>query len=283
MILFKKSAELHKWIDDQRQNGKSIGFVPTMGALHRGHLSLVKASNKAHPITVCSIFVNPTQFNDSIDFDLYPVTIEKDIDMLEEAGTAILFLPSVKEIYPGGLKQKEKYPLGYLETILEGKFRPGHYQGVCQVVQQLLEIVKPDELFLGQKDYQQCMVLAKLVELLEMHEQTRVTVSPTLREPDGLAMSSRNMRLNSEERKKAPFIYYSLNYIREHIKPGKLESFRIRSQSILEEQGFKLDYFEIADAKTLEPVNDWDGEQDLVTLVAAYLNDVRLIDNLVLD
>src|SRR5690242_13565632 len=201
MILFKKVIDLRKWLDHQRQTENNIGFVPTMGALHSGHLSLIEASKKENSITVSSIFVNPTQFNDPTDFEKYPVTIEKDIDLLEGIGCDAIFLPSVEEIYPNGTKSVKHYELGYLEKILEGKFRPGHFQGVCMVVERLLEIVEPDKLYLGQKDFQQCMVIRKLISLMGKENTISLEISPTLREPDGLAMSSRNVRLNEEERK----------------------------------------------------------------------------------
>ena len=164
MILLKK-LEL-RIPGHSAEKGKTIGFVPTMGALHAGHISLIKASKNENPITVCSIFVNPTQFNDPKDFEKYPVTIEKDIDMLKEAGCDVLFLPSVEEMYPEGIVTENHYDLGYLETILEGKFRPGHFQGVCMVMQRLLKIVSRIDLYLGQKDYQQCMVIKRLIELM---------------------------------------------------------------------------------------------------------------------
>ncbi|MFZ1534928.1 MAG: pantoate--beta-alanine ligase, partial [Chitinophagaceae bacterium] len=201
MILFKKATDLRKWVDAQSKKGNSIAFVPTMGALHAGHISLIDAASKENQVTISSIFVNPTQFNDLKDFEKYPITIEKDIEMLEAAGCNVLFLPSVKEIYPEGIKPEMQYELGYIETILEGKFRPGHFQGVCMVVHRLLDIVQPDNLYLGQKDYQQCMVISKLVELINQQDTIKVNICPTLREKDGLAMSSRNMRLNEDERK----------------------------------------------------------------------------------
>ena len=168
-----------------------------------------------------SIFINPTQFNDPTDFKKYPVTLEKDIVMLEAAGCDILFLPSVEEIYPDGTTTTMHYDLGYLETILEGHYRPGHFQGVCMVVHRLLDIVKPDNLYIGQKDYQQCMVIKRLIELIGMKDLIQVNISPTLREPDGLAMSSRNMRLSDEERKNAVNIYQTLHFVKEQIADGR--------------------------------------------------------------
>jgi len=283
MILFKKAVALSEWLDAQRKNGHRIGFAPTMGALHQGHISLIDESKKDNPLTVSSIFVNPAQFNDPKDFEKYPITIEKDIAMLEAAGCDVLFLPSVTEMYPDGIKALRHYDLGFLETSLEGEFRPGHFQGVCMVVHRLLEIVQPDNLYLGQKDYQQCMVISRLVELIGMKDRVTVNVCPTLRESDGLAMSSRNMRLNKEERKAAATIYQSMIYIKEHLVPGNSTEIIIKAKAMLAGAGFRTDYLELADATTLLPVTEWDGEQKLVILAAAFLNEVRLIDNLLVN
>jgi pantoate--beta-alanine ligase len=281
MLLVKKTADLRDYLDKKEREGNQIGFVPTMGALHKGHISLIESSVKDNSITVCSIFVNPTQFNDPKDFEKYPVTIGKDIYMLESAGCNVLFLPSVQEIYPEGKLEKMHYDLGYLETILEGKYRPGHFQGVCMVVHRLLDIVRPRNLYLGQKDYQQCMVIKKLIELIGQ-TGIKVNICPTLREPDGLAMSSRNMRLNKEEREQAPAIYRSLQYIKENLQKGNLHDLKTIASTKLAEQNFKVDYIEIADASTLQLINQWDGKQKLVALAAAFLNEVRLIDNMIL-
>ncbi len=283
MILFKKADSLHQWIDAQQKKGLRVGFVPTMGALHPGHIPLIQSSKKDNNSTISSIFVNPTQFNDPKDFAKYPVTIEKDILQLEQAGCDTLLLPSVEEIYPKGTTLKTQYELGKIETLLEGKYRPGHYQGVCQVVHRLLDIVQPNNLYLGQKDYQQCMVIARLVELMSKKKDIHINICPTLREADGLAMSSRNMRLNAEERQKAVLIIRSLSYIKENIGSNGIESIKNKANAMLTNEGFRVDYIEIADAKTLEPASNWDGNQKLVALVAAYLNEVRLIDNLVLN
>lgn len=281
MILFKKAADLSKWLEIQRKNKINTGFVPTMGALHSGHISLIEFSKKDNPVTVASIFVNPAQFNDPKDFEKYPVTIERDINMLEQAGCDVLFLPSVMEMYPAGTAPAKHYNLGFLETVLEGKYRPGHFQGVCLVVERLLEIVRPHNLYLGQKDYQQCMVLARLVEL--MQQDTKVNICPTLRENDGLAMSSRNMRLNEAERKTAVAIYQSLSAIKENLKPGDTASLIQKATDLLEKAGFRIDYVEIADAASLSHISNWDGKQKAVALAAAFLNEVRLIDNMLLN
>ena len=283
MIIFKKTRDLHKWLEAQRLAGISIGFVPTMGALHTGHLSLIESSIKANPVTVCSIFVNPTQFNDPKDFEKYPITIEKDIELLANAGCDILFLPSVKEIYPDELSPSLKYDLGYLERILEGKFRPGHFQGVCMVVHRLLEIVMPDNFYLGQKDYQQCMVIKKLLALIGLSNAILVNICPTLREPDGLAMSSRNVRLNEDERIKATAIFRNLSFIKENLTTGDLKGLKETAFRNLSEAGFNVDYIEIADANDLSIIDDWDGQKKLVALAAAFMTEVRLIDNILLN
>lgn len=288
MVLFKKVAGLQQYLTSLKQKGLKTGFAPTMGALHQGHLSLIESSRKVNAITVSSIFVNPAQFNDPKDFEKYPVTIEKDILMLETAGCDVLFLPSVEEIYPAGSPGKELYNLGYLETILEGKYRPGHFQGVCKVMDRLLDIVRPDNLYLGQKDYQQCMVITKLTELMGKKDSIITNICPTLRESDGLAMSSRNMRLNKEEREIAPGIYQTLTFIKKNLTKGSLRELKAKAFAKLVAQGFKPDYIEIADAATLQIINDpiaigWDGKQKLVALAATFLHEVRLIDNLLLN
>jgi pantoate--beta-alanine ligase len=282
MILFKKASELRTYLGAQTKTGKTTGFVPTMGALHDGHISLAKTSKKENNITVSSIFINPTQFNDKKDFEKYPVTIEKDIQMLEEAGCDILFLPSVAEMYPNGTAIQKHFELGQLETLLEGKYRPGHFQGVCMIVERLLETVLPHTLYIGQKDYQQCMVITKLVEIMGLKERTRISISPTLRGPGGLAMSSRNMRLSEEDKKTATTIYQTLCFIRDNIQPGDLVGLKDRAVAMLNEKNFKTDYVEIADASTLQPAEHWDGKQKLVTLIAAFLGEVRLIDNMII-
>jgi len=281
MILFKKIDALQAFIAEEKKKGSNIGFVPTMGALHNGHISLINTCKQSNQVTVSSIFINPTQFNDASDFEKYPVTLEKDIDMLEKNDCDVLFLPPVNEIYPEGLKDLPHYELGYLETVLEGKYRPGHFQGVCQVVHRLLNAVQPHHLYLGQKDYQQCMVIKKLIALTGLNIQ--VIISPTLREADGLAMSSRNMRLNEAERKQAVKLSETLLFIKKEIKPGYTGDLADRCFNYLSAEGFKPDYVAIANADNLELLENWDGKASAVALVAAYLNDVRLIDNMLLN
>lgn len=283
MILFKKAIDLRNYLDAQQKKALKIGFVPTMGALHEGHISLINAAKKENDITVCSIFVNPTQFNDPNDFKKYPITIEKDIYQLETSGCTILFLPSVDEIYPDGTSNKLTYDLGYLETILEGKFRPGHFQGVCMVVDRLLKIVLPDRLYLGQKDYQQCMVIKKLTGLIGLDKRIEIKVCPTLREKDGLAMSSRNVRLNEKERTDATVIYQSLLFLKENLDKKNIPQLKKEASALLENKGFRIDYVEMADADSLEAIAEWNGKRKVVALIAAFMNEVRLIDNMLLN
>ncbi len=274
MLIFKQAAQLFSYSKDQK-----IGFVPTMGALHKGHISLIQRAKKENDIVVCSIFINPSQFNNSEDFTKYPVTIERDTEQLIEAQCDILFLPSVLEMYPS-THTKKHYALGRIETLLEGYHRPNHFQGVCEVVDRLLEIVKPHQVYLGQKDYQQCMVINKLVEILGKKEEYKLIICPTLRAGNGLAMSSRNLRLSEEDQQKAGAIYRTLLYIKEHInKP--LDSTKQVAVKTLEAAGFTVDYVEIADATTLEPATS--PSQKLVGLVAATISNVRLIDNMLLN
>ena len=281
MIIFKHPKDLQSYIQNGAIDPNSIGFVPTMGALHKGHISLIQTARVENSLVVASIFVNPTQFTDQLDFEKYPSTIESDILKLENSGCDILFLPTVADIYPNGITANQQYNLGHLDTILEGKYRPGHFQGVCQIVHLLLQIISPGKLYLGQKDYQQCLVIKKMISLL--HIGTSVIICPTQREPDGLAMSSRNVRLTSIEREKATYIFKMLNYINENSKAEDLEKLEQIVQNKLTEQGFKVEYVAIADQLTLENIQFRDKPSTPVALIAAYINQVRLIDNLILN
>lgn len=276
MVIFKNISPLKGYLAGAKRHG-TVGFVPTMGALHQGHLALVRNARRENGLTVASIFVNPTQFNDPKDFQKYPITIENDIRLLEQEGCDVLFLPSVAEIYPAGLPANEHYELGMLDQVLEGKFRPGHFQGVCKVVNRLLDIVTPDTLYLGRKDYQQCMVITKLVDLKGI--STRISICPTFREEDGLAMSSRNVRLSAVGRAKAPLIYRTLQQAKEELKAGDLRPLREKLLETLRNGGFQPEYFEFARSSDLALRDHWDGKEELVALVAAFLDGVRLIDN----
>lgn len=279
MIIFKNASQVSSFLADKKSH-QQIGFVPTMGALHAGHLSLINFCKSQNDLTVCSIFVNPSQFNNPEDYKKYPVTIEQDVELLAKAGCDVLFLPMIDQVYPPDY-QKKIYDLGKLETILEGYYRPGHFQGVCQVVDRLLEIIQPHRIYFGQKDYQQCMVVTKLVKLLAKENEINIIIEPTVREADGLAMSSRNIRLNKEARATAITISKTLNYIRDHLKTESIPQLKRNSKEALEKEGFVVDYVEIANASTLDPAETKSGR--LVALVAASINNVRLIDNMILN
>ncbi|MGN6354357.1 MAG: pantoate--beta-alanine ligase [Parafilimonas sp.] len=281
MILFKTIRPLQTKLEKLRNNKLKIGFVPTMGALHAGHLALMKEAKKQCDIVVCSIFVNPTQFNDKSDFDKYPVTIEQDIFLLETNKTDILFLPSLNEIYPQGTQHVQHFELGYLENILEGKYRPGHFQGVCNVVHRLLNIVHPDILFLGRKDYQQYLVVKKMMQ--DFYPSINIKAVDTARETSGLAMSSRNMRLSTNAHSKATVIYQSLQFIQQHITERDVDWLKERAKEKILQGGFdKIDYVEICDAETLLPVTVAGPGKKFIALAAAFIEDVRLIDNILL-
>jgi pantoate--beta-alanine ligase len=282
MIVVSDKKNLQKSTDEFRAKNKKIGLVPTMGALHAGHKELVKRCISENDISVCSIFVNPTQFNNKEDLINYPKTPEKDIELLAQAGCDIVFMPDVGEMYPesGPANNKINISLGYLDEIMEGKFRPGHFMGVATIVHKLIGTVKPDRAYFGEKDYQQLLVIHTLVKQLSL--PTKIIPCPIVREKDGLAMSSRNTRLTFEERKQAPFIYEQLRFAKE--KAGKIgvgELLNIVNQKFSENPFFSLEYFEIADKNTLSPVEKWINT-GVIACVAAQLGKVRLIDNMVI-
>ncbi len=278
MIIFKKAADIHNYLLIKMEENQSIGFVPTMGALHEGHISLIIKSKAANSLTVCSIFVNPTQFNNPLDFEKYPITIESDISMLEEVDCDVLFLPSTNEIYPEEFV-KINYELGYLESILEGKYRPGHFQGVCMVVERLLRIIPCNTLYLGQKDYQQCMVIEKMISLRNM--DVHLVIAPTVRESDGLAMSSRNRRLSKDERQNATVIFSALMYMKSNIVNLSNENIIYEAKKMISEKGFDIDYVELTDCH-LNPLENTTSRNGIVALIAASVNKIRLIDNMTL-
>ncbi len=279
MVVLKTVSDIVALIGNNRVKGK-IGYVPTMGALHDGHLSLIKRCKEECAITVCSIFVNPTQFNDKSDFEKYPVKIEEDIALLIEAGCDYLFLPTVSEVYPSESKSI-KYDIGTLETLWEGKYRPGHFQGVCQVMHRFLQIIQPNTLYLGQKDYQQCMVIQKLIHLFGFN--TELIIGATIREKSGLAMSSRNIRLSEKDKDAAVAIYNSLVYIKERVAVEPSDAIKKKVDEKLLESGFtSIDYVAICNAETLESLNEFNDSIPTVALIAAYLDGVRLIDNLLI-
>ena len=279
MIILNTVFELQKYISDLKKQGKSVGFAPTMGALHEGHLSLVAAAKSKCDVSVCSIFVNPTQFNDPKDLEKYPRTEEKDSEMLRSAGNDILFMPSVNEVYPPGLDLKNALDFGAMATVMEGAFRPGHFDGMAQVVKRLLEIVQPDFLFMGQKDFQQFSVVQNM--LLQLKSDIQLVMCETMREKDGLAMSSRNVRLTPEHRKKAPLIYKTLSKVKKMSAKKTPEDIKSWAITQFVSPDFRPEYFEIVCGKTLQPIANFQESDFVVACVATWLGEVRLIDNIV--
>jgi pantoate--beta-alanine ligase len=281
MVIFKKVKDLENYLEKQGSGRRKTGFVPTMGALHKGHLSLVTAAKAGGKMVVCSIFVNPTQFNDKKDLEKYPVSTEDDIEMLEKVGCDVLFLPTAQEVYPGGEALTRTYDFGRLDSLLEGAQRPGHFRGVGQVVGRLLEIVKPDYLYMGQKDYQQCMVVKQLIGMMGSG-YPELVICPTTREADGLAMSSRNRRLTDPQRIVAACIYQCLVSIesKQHSDPFPLV--RKQCEELLAAKGFIPEYVALADARDLTLLEDYQADVPMVALIAARLGEVRLIDNVLL-
>jgi pantoate--beta-alanine ligase len=282
MVIFKNVADIQAYIAKQRADKAIIGFVPTMGALHKGHISLIEKAKKDGTLAVASIFINPTQFNDKEDFDKYPVTTGEDILMLTEAGCDVLLLPSVAEMYPEGTDKMQAYEFGQLEMILEGAHRPGHFKGVGQIVARLLDIVKADRLYMGQKDYQQCMIVKQLIGQVYNGTAPEMVMCPTSREQDGLAMSSRNRRLTEPQRALAGLLYQCLVSIQ--AKQGdKFQIVQKECNDLLTEKGLQPDYIALADANDLTLLNEYEPGRKMVALIAAKLGNVRLIDNMIIN
>ena len=281
MVIFKRTQDIIEYVSAEKGKGSKYGFVPTLGALHEGHLSLIARARNEGQAVICSIFVNPTQFNDKKDLEKYPVTTDADIDLLVKAGCDVLFLPGVEEIYPGGEQQTRSYEFGYLDTILEGAKRPGHFKGVGQVVGRLLDIVQPDTLYLGQKDYQQCMVLTKLLELTG-RDKMKLVICPTTREADGLAMSSRNRRLTEPQRIIAGVIYQCLVSIQTKQEGGSFAIVKKECEDLLAAKGFATEYVALANARDLTLLDEYNRNIPMVALIAAKIGEIRLIDNILL-
>lgn len=276
MKIYKTSKYLSTYIEKLKANGLTVGFVPTMGALHEGHISLVQAAKKECDVVVCSVFVNPTQFNNTADLDKYPRTTEYDTAMLKMAYCDIMYLPEVKDIYPENTNNASIPKVGNILHLLEGHFRPGHFEGMMQVVEILLNKVSPHKLYMGLKDYQQYMIVCKMVDYLKM--PVEVKGMPTIREKDGLAMSSRNRRLTAKGRKKALAIYKALSYAKENISSYSVADLETKCKQIIEnEANGKIEYFTIVDKFSFEKSNQ---KNNLIALTATWVDGVRLIDNL---
>lgn len=272
--------ELQQTILNLKKQGKKISFIPTMGALHKGHTSLIKIGKKHADITIASIFINPTQFNNPDDLKKYPRMLDNDKLLLEKKSCDILFTPSIEEIYPKNLETKVNIDLNELEKPMEGEFRPGHFEGMMQVVKRLLDIVMPDYLIMGQKDFQQFTIVAYMIKVLKI--PVELIVASTLREKDGLAMSSRNMRLSPKMRAISPIIYQELVKAKEDLKTKKIGKICENGLKAFSKHGLKPEYFRICDGFTLKPIEDINNHSYIVACVAAWAEDVRLIDNMIL-
>lgn len=281
MEIFSQIADLQKHLHGLRRAGQSVGFVPTMGALHQGHLSLIEAARQTNDVVVASVFVNPIQFNNPSDLAVYPRTLEADGQMLKAAGCHVLFAPSEAEMYPQ--PPQLRFDFGNLERVLEGTFRPGHFNGVGVVVGKLFNIVQPDDAYFGQKDLQQCLVVRRLIRDLSFG--LRLHICPTVREADGLAMSSRNRNLSLAQRSQAGFIYEQLQYTKQQLlQGGAPQAIKEAVVQAFEQQGaFRLEYFDIAETETLTSIEALAGLKEVAVCVAAYLGNTRLIDNLVIE
>jgi pantoate--beta-alanine ligase len=281
MQVFKEIAPLKAFLNAKKKDGKTIGFVPTMGALHDGHLSLIQACKGENDITVCSIYVNPTQFNNASDLQKYPRTLDTDTKSLEKVECDVLFYPDNEEMYERS--SLVRFDFGHLDKVMEGRFRPGHFSGVALVVSKLFNIVEPHNAYFGQKDWQQYTILRQLVEELKFN--LNIKVVPTLREHDGLAMSSRNMRLNPEERQQATVFYKALLQAKEALNGGKdLEAVSRMVRNTVESSGsITLEYFEIAESKNLNLLDNVKAAEQPIMCIAGFVGEVRLIDNMFLD
>ena len=277
MLIVQTIAELKACLNGEREQGHSVGLVPTMGALHAGHASLVERSVKENDVTVVSIFLNPTQFNDKKDLERYPRTLEADCELLEKCGAQVVFAPSVEEVYPEPDTRVFSYPP--TDAVMEGAFRPGHFNGVCQIVSKLFDYVEPDRAYFGEKDYQQICVIRRMVEDLKM--DINIVACPVIREESGLARSSRNTLLSDEERQLAAHIYRVLSESRKkQMSVAETHDFVVREIDAIE--GLKVQYFSIVDGLTLADVSAWDDAERVVGCITVYCGAVpiRLIDHI---
>ena len=275
-----KVSTIQKVLNRHRKSGRRIGFVPTMGALHEGHMTLIREARKENDVVVSSIFVNPTQFNDIKDLKKYPRTLKQDMAMLSAEGTDYLFHPSIDEIYPPDLMTSVQVDLQGLDRQMEGAFRPGHFEGVVQVVHRLLDIVQPDRLYMGQKDFQQFTIIQHMIDQLNM--EVELVVCPIARDKDGLARSSRNRRLEPHIRDRAGILHKTLSWIKssvEHITPEQASKEAMKRMAIPD---FKPEYVSIIDGNTLQPIKSFQDHDYVVVCTAVWAGEVRLIDNIIL-
>ena len=278
MKVFTEKQPLKVFLSQLKAQNKTVGFVPTMGALHRGHLSLVKKAKKKNDVVVVSIFVNPTQFNNQEDLKKYPKTLKKDIHLLEKANCDVLFCPSVEEMYAKNIISDE-FNFDGLEHQMEGKFREGHFNGVGTIVKHLFEIVEPEKAYFGQKDFQQLQIVKNMVKKHDL--PVKVKGCPIFREDDGLAMSSRNVRLTKAQRKAAPFIYKVLKKVRKKFKTENIEEITNWVEKQFENHPIlKLEYFTIADEKSLKTAITIDSDKKYRAFIAVFAGEIRLIDNI---
>jgi pantoate--beta-alanine ligase len=278
MEVVKTVRELREAIDIQRKNNAVIGFVPTMGALHEGHLSLVKRAGEETDFVVVSIFVNPTQFNNKEDLTRYPRNLSRDLELLEKSSCRLVFAPEADEVYPE--EDTRKFNFGALENVMEGKFRPGHFNGVAQVVSKFFEMVNPDKAYFGLKDFQQVAVINKMVEMLKI--KVEIIPCPIIREKSGLAMSSRNMLLSVEERQNASLISKTLFSAVEMAKTHTVEDVRKWVIETIDTNPFlQTEYFEIVDFENLSPIDNWEAVVNKIGCIAVHCGKVRLIDNVI--
>jgi pantoate--beta-alanine ligase len=280
MEIFKKIAPLKAFLKGIRKSEKTIGLVPTMGALHEGHLALIKASKAQNSVTVATIYINPTQFNNPADLEKYPKSLNEDVDKLEKVGCDVVFVPDNAEMYESVTNLK--FDFGPLGTVMEGEFRPGHFSGVALIVSKLFNIVQPDNAYFGQKDWQQFAIIRQIANELKF-DLTLHSV-PTLRESDGLAMSSRNLRLNAQQRRNANVFYKALLDARKNLQHGKnvSEVKHLVSEIVAKAEDVRLEYFEVADSKNLNVLEFVNGTEKPILCIAGYVGDVRLIDNMFL-
>lgn len=277
MKLVRTISDLQAELSALKAQGKKVGLVPTMGALHAGHASLVKRSVNENDVTVVSVFVNPTQFNDKNDLVKYPRTLEADCNLLEAAGASYVFAPEVEEMYPQA--DTRQFSFAPLDTVMEGKFRPGHFNGVAQIVSKLFDAVKPHRAYFGEKDFQQLAIIREMVR--QLHFEIEIVGCPIIREEDGLALSSRNMLLSTEERKIAlkisQTLFKSLTFAADH---SLKETIKFVEDGIASEPGLRLEYFEIVDGNTLQTVRNWEDTDYIVGCITVFCGAVRLIDNI---